>query len=162
MVALAALAPRASTILSFQPDLVIGASTADATAPPAPSIDSSSPPSPANDNSPELLGTAEADSIVTIAGSGEGRPGQIKVFNGRDLGVSRVFDAATSGLLSSVLADVPRPDVAALHGAQYANAGFQVAIAGLAPGIFDIVVLGHGSLSGTFNVQRVVRVIVTL
>jgi hypothetical protein len=53
---------------------------------------------------------------------------------------------------------IPRPDVAALYGAQYANAGFYVDMAGLAPGVYDVVVFGHSSVSGTFNLQRVVRV----
>jgi hypothetical protein len=55
----------------------------------------------------------------------------------------------------------PRPDVAAFYGGQYARAGFHVDIAGLAPGVYDIVVYGHSSVSGTFNIQRVVRVTVT-
>jgi CSLREA domain-containing protein len=53
---------------------------------------------------------------------------------------------------------VSRPDVAAFYGAQYANAGFYVNIAGLAPGVYDLVLFGHGSVSGTYNVQRLVRV----
>jgi len=56
---------------------------------------------------------------------------------------------------------VPRPDVAAIYGAQYAHAGFQLDVAGLAPGVYDLLVVGHSSLSGTFNVQRVVRIAVT-
>ena len=56
---------------------------------------------------------------------------------------------------------MPRPDVAALYGAQYAHAGFHVDVAGLAPGVYDVVVFGHSSVSGTFNLQRVVRVTVT-
>jgi len=55
----------------------------------------------------------------------------------------------------------PRPDVAALYGGQYARAGFHINIAGLAPGVYDIAVYGHGSASGTFNIQRVVRITVT-
>jgi hypothetical protein len=56
---------------------------------------------------------------------------------------------------------IPRPDVAALYGAQYATAGFSVDIAGLAPGVYDVVVFGHSAVSGTFNLQRVVRITVT-
>jgi hypothetical protein len=54
-----------------------------------------------------------------------------------------------------------RPDVAALYGGQYARAGFHVDVAGLAPGTYDVVVYGHSSVSGTFNLQRVVRITVT-
>jgi hypothetical protein len=54
-----------------------------------------------------------------------------------------------------------RPDVAALFGAQYANAGFHLNVAGLAPGVYDLVVFGHSSVSGAFNLQRVVRITVT-
>jgi hypothetical protein len=56
---------------------------------------------------------------------------------------------------------VARPDVAALYGAQYAHAGFYVDIAGLAPGVYDVVLFGHSSVTGTFNLQRVVRITVT-
>ena len=55
----------------------------------------------------------------------------------------------------------PRPDVAAFYGGQYARAGFHINIAGLAPGVYDVVVYGHGSASATFNIQRVVRITVT-
>jgi hypothetical protein len=55
---------------------------------------------------------------------------------------------------------VARPDVAALYGAQSANAGFYVAVAGLAPGVYDVVIFGHSAVSGTFNLQRVVRITV--
>ena len=55
---------------------------------------------------------------------------------------------------------VSRPDVGAIYGAQYANAGFQVVVAGLAPGVYDLVLFGHSSLSGTYNLQRLVRVMI--
>jgi predicted outer membrane repeat protein len=67
-------------------------------------------------------------------------------------GVPTFGGAATLG--------IPRPDVAALYGAQYATSGFSVDVAGLAPGVYDVVVFGHSSVSGTFNLQRVVRVVV--
>src|SRR6185503_1440853 len=51
----------------------------------------------------------------------------------------------------------PRPDVAAIFGAQYAHAGFHVDIAALPPGVYDVVVYAHSSISGTFNVRRTVR-----
>jgi hypothetical protein len=57
--------------------------------------------------------------------------------------------------------NLPRPDVAALFGAQYAQAGFSVNVAGLAPGVYDVVVFGHSSVSGAFNLQRVVRITLT-
>ena len=68
-------------------------------------------------------------------------------------GVPTFGGAATLG--------VARPDVGALYGAQYAHAGFHVDVAGLAPGVYDVVLFGHSSVSGTFNLQRVVRVVVT-
>jgi len=55
----------------------------------------------------------------------------------------------------------PRPDVAALYGGQYARAGFHVDIGALPPGVYDLVAFGRSSVSGTFNVQRVVRITVT-
>ncbi len=45
--------------------------TEDSTPPSTPSIDDSSPPSPSGDTSPELLGTAEADSTVTLYASAD-------------------------------------------------------------------------------------------
>jgi hypothetical protein len=56
---------------------------------------------------------------------------------------------------------IPRPDVAALYGAQYAHAGFSVDIAGLAPGVYDVVVFARNAVSGTFDIQRRVRITVT-
>jgi len=40
-------------------------------------------------------------------------------------------------------------------------AGFHVSVAALPPGVYDLVVFGHSSVSATFNVQRVVRITVT-
>ena len=113
MIAFAALAPRASTSLSFQNDLwVDGPINAVAhelgdfdedgdAAPGAPSISSSSPASPANENSPELLGTAEAGSTVNLYASSDcsGSPaatGSAADFSSPGLAVSVGDDSSTT------------------------------------------------------------------
>jgi hypothetical protein len=54
-----------------------------------------------------------------------------------------------------------RPDVALIFGAQYESSGFNLVAPPLAAGAYDIVVYAHSAKSGTFNLQRSVRVIVT-
>jgi len=51
-----------------------------------------------------------------------------------------------------------RPDVAAIFGAQYGHAGYQVTGPSLPAGVYDIAVFGQSALTGNFAVLRVVRV----
>jgi hypothetical protein len=51
-----------------------------------------------------------------------------------------------------------RPDVAALFGAQYTHAGYYLIAPALPPGVYDIAVSAQSSVTGTFEVMRVVRV----
>ena len=57
---------------------------------------------------------------------------------------------------------ISRPDVAAIYGARYGQSGYTLnvsrASAGLAPGVYDIVVHSHSSATGTFNNVALVRV----
>jgi hypothetical protein len=50
----------------------------------------------------------------------------------------------------------PRPDVAAAFGTRFENSGFHLT-GTLPPGVYDLVVYVHSSVSGTFNNRRVVR-----
>ncbi len=54
----------------------------------------------------------------------------------------------------------PRPDVAAIYGAQYGLAGFHLTAAAIAPGVYDLVISARSTLTGTFELVRVVRVTV--
>jgi hypothetical protein len=54
----------------------------------------------------------------------------------------------------------PRPDVAAIFGAAYANAGFHLSVTGLAPGVYDLRVTARRAGSGVANLTRTVRVTV--
>ena len=54
----------------------------------------------------------------------------------------------------------PRGDIGAIYGAQYANAGFHLAVSGLAPGVYDLRVTARGAVSGVANLVRTVRVTV--
>ena len=54
-----------------------------------------------------------------------------------------------------------RADVAAIYGAQYKTSGFDVTVTGLPPGTYDLLVVARSARSATFNLQRVVRVVVT-
>jgi hypothetical protein len=53
-----------------------------------------------------------------------------------------------------------RPDVAAVHGDQFADSGFGLAVNGLAPGTYDLAVFGWSSVSGDYVPARLVRVTV--
>ena len=54
-----------------------------------------------------------------------------------------------------------RLDVAAIYGVQYAHAGFHLSGAALPPGTYDLLVVAHDAKTGTFNLQRVIRITVT-
>ena len=47
-----------------------------------------------------------------------------------------------------------RPDVAAVFGSQFANAGFNFLMTGLSPGQYYVGVYVHSSVTGTFNQQQ--------
>jgi hypothetical protein len=55
-----------------------------------------------------------------------------------------------------------RPDVAALYGSRYETSGYGLhvdrATAGLAPGVYNIVVHSHSTVTGTFTTNALVRV----
>jgi hypothetical protein len=57
---------------------------------------------------------------------------------------------------------VARPDVGAAYGARYGDSGYELivdrAARGLAPGVYNIAVVSHSVISGTFNNVAVVRV----
>ena len=63
---------------------------------------------------------------------------------------------AGSGLLGR-----PRPDVAAIFGAQFANAGFELTVGNLPAGSYTLVVYARQASTGTFAAQRTVNVTVT-
>ena len=51
----------------------------------------------------------------------------------------------------------PRGDVGAIFGAQFVNTGYSLPVTGLAPALYDIVVYGRSTVTGTFAAQNVVR-----
>ncbi len=51
-----------------------------------------------------------------------------------------------------------RSDVGAIFGSQFTNSGYSLAVTGLAPGTYQIVVYAHSTVTGTFNQWRVVTV----
>ena len=51
-----------------------------------------------------------------------------------------------------------RPDVAAIFGSQFANAGYTLVVRALPPGTWDVVVYVHSAVSGTFDTARLVRI----
>jgi hypothetical protein len=52
----------------------------------------------------------------------------------------------------------PRPDIGALFGSQFANAGYQLDVSTLPDGEYHLVAFARSSLTGLFNMNRVVRV----
>jgi hypothetical protein len=68
-------------------------------------------------------------------------------------GVPQFLGVATLGL--------PRPDVAAFFGMpQNGHAGFTLDVTALAPGTYDVVVIAHSRITGTFNFYRITRIVV--
>ena len=57
---------------------------------------------------------------------------------------------------------VNRPDVGALYGSRYNDAGYTLTVdraaAGLAPGVYNVVVHSHSTVTGAFNNVALVRV----
>ena len=53
-----------------------------------------------------------------------------------------------------------RPDVGAAFGAQFTDSGYNLVVGPLAPGTYDVVVFIHSTVTGTFPMNRVVRVTV--
>jgi hypothetical protein len=52
----------------------------------------------------------------------------------------------------------PRPDVAGVYGVRFANSGYGMSVAGLAPGTYDIAVFAFSTVVGDFTAAKVVRV----
>ena len=52
----------------------------------------------------------------------------------------------------------PRPDVAAIHGDQFRDSGYDLLVQGLVPGQYDLVVFAWSNVSGAFVPGRVVRI----
>jgi hypothetical protein len=62
--------------------------------------------------------------------------------------------------LGSATMNVPRSDVAGIFGARYAASGYFLAVSGLAPGVYDLVLYPHCSSTGAFENPNVVRITV--
>ena len=54
----------------------------------------------------------------------------------------------------------PRSDLGSIFGSQFTNCGYNLTVTSLAKGSYDIVVWAHSSVSGTFDLNKVVRVTV--
>jgi glucose/arabinose dehydrogenase len=53
-----------------------------------------------------------------------------------------------------------RPDVGAIFGPAFTNSGYAIGLGPLAPGTYDLVAFAHSTVTGTFPINRVVRVTV--
>ena len=100
--------------------------------------------------SPRFTITGWALDAAAITGTGVD---VVHVWAYADAGGAPVFAGA------GVLGDA-RPDVAALFGAQFANAGFHLEVSTLAPGTYTLVVYGRSTVTGAFSVEQHVRVTV--
>jgi hypothetical protein len=63
--------------------------------------------------------------------------------------------------LGATTVGVARPDVAAIYGGAYALSGFNLAAGPVPAGTYTLVVYAHSSISGTWALQRLVRIVVT-
>ena len=68
--------------------------------------------------------------------------------------------AGGAPLFVGVGAPAARPDVAAIVGPQFANAGFLLTGATLPAGTYDLVVYARSSVTQSFNNARLVRITV--
>jgi hypothetical protein len=71
--------------------------------------------------------------------------------------ISSTGAATFIGAATTTLA---RPDVAAVYGAQFANAGYQVMVSGLTPGAYTFVIAPHSSVTSTFAPPRILTLTV--
>jgi N-acetylneuraminic acid mutarotase len=114
------------------------------------------------DTPADLSGTASA--VLTVAGwsidrSASGGTGvdalHVYAFPNPGSGQAPIF-------LGVAAMGMARPDVGALYGAQFTNAGYGLTVtrasAGLAPGFYAIVVASHSTTTGTFNNVAIARV----
>jgi hypothetical protein len=89
--------------------------------------------------------------IDTAAGTGTGVDA-VAVYAAPPGGAATFLGFATYG--------GARPDVGALFGAQFTNSGFALVATGLGPGVWDILVFAHSTVTGAFTDSRTVRVVV--
>ncbi len=61
--------------------------------------------------------------------------------------------------LGAVTPNQSRPDVAAAYGSQYNLSGYSLPV-GLAPGVYDLVIFAHSSLTNSFDNARLIRITV--
>jgi subtilisin len=53
-----------------------------------------------------------------------------------------------------------RPDIATAFGEQFEDAGFNLAVSGLPPGHYQLVVYAHSSVTGTFSISQAISLVV--
>ena len=61
--------------------------------------------------------------------------------------------------LGAVTPNQSRPDVAAIFGSRYNLSGYSLPV-GLAPGVYDLVIFAHSSLTHSFDNGRLIRITV--
>jgi len=73
------------------------------------------------------------------------------------------FPAAggTPTFVGSIAPNVSRPDIAAVYGSGFANAGFNLTVTGLAPGAYTFAIYPHSSITNTFAAPRVMAITLT-
>jgi hypothetical protein len=62
--------------------------------------------------------------------------------------------------VGAVAPGTARQDVAAIFGPQYVNSGWALPVNGLAPGVYEFVIFGRSSVTGSFDNGRLLRVTV--
>ncbi len=95
----------------------------------------------------------------TLSGWAFEDSGSTAGLSGIDVTALPVGGGPAIALGSATLGD-SRPDVAAIFGAAYTNAGFHLAVTGLAPGAYDLRITARRAGSGNANLTRTVRVTV--
>ena len=81
--------------------------------------------------------------------------------SGSGIDVVHVYAYPASGsapiFLGAASTTYARPDIAAIFGTAFLDAGYGLLVRGLAPGVYTIVVYGHSTVSGTFVIAKTVQ-----
>ena len=66
--------------------------------------------------------------------------------------------AGGAPLFAGVASPTVRPDIAGMFGPQFLGAGFELTGIRITPGVYDLAVFAHSTVTNSFSVWRVIRI----